>query len=139
MDTQCTYCCGLFWIGKKSSVGREANSSSKPGIVKRISKEHLLSYASGENDKAAQNGANSRSPAQLILYCPPYKQNVSSHGSLVLPLLRVGVKETRHEFRSKVSIIAFLPLPHSSLLKFLSLKQLVAGSKSAAIKLPTSQ
>ena len=92
-------------MGKRSSAGREAQSSSKPGIVKRISKEHLLGYAAEENAKAAKSNAaaKSQSPAPLNLYCPPNTEHVSSHGPLlVLPLLRAGVKETRHEFRSNV-------------------------------------
>jgi hypothetical protein len=93
-------------VGKRSSAGREAQSSSKPGIVKRISKEHLLGYAAEENAKAAKSNAaaaKSQSPAPLNLYCPPNTDHVSSHGPLlVLPLLRAGVKETRHEFRSNV-------------------------------------
>lgn len=93
-------------MGKRSSAGREAQSSSKPGIVKRISKEHLLGYAAEENAKAAKSNAaaKSQSPAPLNLYCPPNTEHVTSHGPLlVLPLLRAGVKETRHEFRSNDS------------------------------------
>ncbi|KAG0586979.1 hypothetical protein KC19_2G132100 [Ceratodon purpureus] len=104
MDKQCTYCCGLFWFGNKSSAGRDTKSSSKPGIVKRISKEHLLSFTAEENDKATKNGVESQTPAQINLYSLPYKANVGSHGPvLVLPFLRAGVKETRHEFQSNDS------------------------------------
>lgn len=110
MDNHCTCCCGLFWFRKSSSSGKEAKSSSKPGIVKRISKEHLLSYSVEENNHETatrkQQLARKQSTAELPLnthYCPPYKlESGVSLGPLVLPLLRAGVKETRHEFKSQV-------------------------------------
>lgn len=122
MDKQCAYCCGLFWFGKRSSSSGNSeaakSSSSKPGIVKRISKEHLLSYSvEAENLEAATHVkqlARKQSAAELPLnthYCPPCKlaESVGSRGPLVLPLLRAGVKETRHEFRSQVTTLTLMP------------------------------
>lgn len=120
METQCT-CCGFFWLGKK-------RDHAKSPIVKRVSKEHLLSYNSSEDsiDKAkAQYKAAGRQAAKAPLnqYRPP-KTEPDSNGHveskalsfeelrasmrqaaklpLVLPLLKGGVKETSHEFRSQV-------------------------------------
>ncbi|KAG0614010.1 hypothetical protein M758_6G144400 [Ceratodon purpureus] len=117
METQCT-CCGFFWFSKKRDHGK---SSSKP-IVKRISKEHLLAYTSSNEERNASR-VGRQAAKSLNYYNPP--PNESENGSqedggkqtfeelraamrranhglpLVLPLLRAGVKETSHEFRSQ--------------------------------------
>ena len=128
METQCT-CCGFFWSGKKS--GKRDAKAAKP-IVKRISKEHLLGYAgeSEESANASKAGRQAAKAPSLNHYNPPLNnaENASlengrtqtfeelraamrraHHGlPFVLPLLRAGVKETSHEFRSHVR----LPIHH---------------------------
>ncbi|XP_024387223.1 serine/threonine-protein kinase GRIK1 isoform X2 [Physcomitrium patens] len=115
MDKQCG-CCGLLWLRKKGSGG-EGKCSSKP-IVKRISKEHLLGNSAELDDKAAHQVVRQVAKFPPTSYRPPEEEQVGeahrvegrlypfkelrgSRAPLILPLLRAGVKETRHEFRSQ--------------------------------------
>lgn len=113
-------CCGFNFFGKKK---RDHGSKSKPPIVKRISKEHLLSYVSSEETLDKKLGRRA-SKQELPRYRPPEGTEETNNGGgasmsfdelrasmrqaasmaklpLVLPLLNRGVKETSHEFRSQ--------------------------------------
>lgn len=122
-------CCGFNFFGKKK---RDHGSKSKPPpIVKRISKEHLLSYVSSEETLDKKLGPRRASKQELPRYRPPEEstEETTNNGDganmsfdelrasmrqaasmaklpLVLPLLNRGVKETSHEFRSQVPIPA---------------------------------
>lgn len=103
---------------RKKGSGGEGKCSSKP-IVKRISKEHLLGYSAELDDKAAHQVVRQVAKFPPTSYRPPEEEQVGeahrvegrlypfkelrgSRAPLILPLLRAGVKETRHEFRSQV-------------------------------------